>query len=203
MPTSKLGVVCFFDCVTMFLDCGYTICPDRVFHRIHVFIKVRPPTKINFFGAMPPKIRFTRFVFTLNNPTDATKAFLSDNYKKNFVRFVVTEETGESGTPHLQGAGAVAKQTYLNALQALISPTQKAHIEKQRGDNKQACDYCLKDVDKSPFHLMHGDWAVTAGSRWDTCSDHLVHPYASPFSTGNSCVNPPSPGCLFCRYVQV
>lgn len=52
-------------------------------------------------------------------------------------------ETGEQGTPHLQGYIVFPTVKRLAVAKALIS--DRAHLEPKRGSAKQAADYCIKD----------------------------------------------------------
>lgn len=139
---------------------------------------------------------YTRFCATLNNPTDETKSYLMDTHKENFIRFVCTEEVGANGTPHLQIAGCTKKQIRLRALQKLLSPTQKAHVERQKGSNEDNLKYCCKDKDKSDFHICFGDWTVKSGSRYSTEDMIRLH----EMNHGGD-DNYTHEDCLFCRYV--
>lgn len=56
-------------------------------------------------------------------------------------------EVGEQGTPHLQGYMQVNHDKYAR-LQKVMGT---CHMEKQKGDSKQAVDYCKKDGDFSEF----------------------------------------------------
>lgn len=139
-------------------------------------------------------MRFTKFAATINNPTSATKEHLKDTHEANFVRLVCVEEVGENGTPHLQIAGCTKKQVRLGALQKLLSPEQKAHVEKQKGTNKQQYDYCTKDIDKSPFSIDFGDWSVKERDRY--FSESLRH-----IQMHGGDLNFTHEDCIFCRYV--
>lgn len=85
--------------------------------------------------------RYTNFIFTLNNyeKNDETRiAMLGAKY------YVYGRESGESGTPHLQG--------YLHfknarTMKSMIKKLPGAHIEVRRGSHDQAREYCIKDGD--------------------------------------------------------
>jgi len=92
-------------------------------------------------------------VFTLNNPTDDEAQHLADLFEQDgggVEYLVMGRETGESGTPHLQGyvifTAAVRRNTAKNRL-----GSQRFHLEVSRGTPKQASDYCKKDGDYDEF----------------------------------------------------
>lgn len=82
--------------------------------------------------------RLRNFVFTINNPTDGCL----DELKQHACYMVAGQEVGESGTPHIQGyaelPGPVAQSTVVKWL-------PRAHLEKRKGNAKQAAQYCMKD----------------------------------------------------------
>ena len=84
-------------------------------------------------------------MFTLNNPTaeETVGSFLSNS--ESIEYFVFGRETGEEGTPHLQGYLQLNKKQTLKWLKKHIHKT--AHWEIMRGTPKQASDYCKKDGD--------------------------------------------------------
>jgi hypothetical protein len=55
---------------------------------------------------------------------------------------IVGWEVGESGTPHMQGYGELAKVTRWNTLKKLMP---RAHMEGRRGTQKEALEYCKKE----------------------------------------------------------
>jgi len=82
-------------------------------------------------------------VFTLNNPSslESTGTFLGEECEY----FVFGRETGESGTPHLQGYFCLKEKKSLKWLKEHIHPTM--HMEIMRGSPQQAAEYCKKDGD--------------------------------------------------------
>lgn len=73
---------------------------------------------------------------------DALRARLS---KEETVRYACfAKETGEGGTPHLQGYIAFKKQKTLLQCKAQIS--SKAHVEPCKGSEEQNITYCSKEV---------------------------------------------------------
>ena len=84
--------------------------------------------------------RSNRWVFTLNNYTNDEESHIQDIECKYLV---YGREVGEQGTPHLQGYVIFNKRIMMTRAKNLIS--QRAHVEKQRGKNQEAADYCKKD----------------------------------------------------------
>lgn len=77
-------------------------------------------------------------VFTINNYTEEVRQEVL-SFPWEYV--VVGQESGESGTPHLQCYGVfVKKQRYVK-----LSKKWKAHFEVARGTPLEASDYCKKD----------------------------------------------------------
>jgi len=66
-------------------------------------------------------------VFTINNPTELDEELLCD---ENVNYCIYGYETGDTGTPHLQGYAQFSNQLYLSAVK-LIMP--RAHIEMVKG----------------------------------------------------------------------
>lgn len=97
--------------------------------------------------------RAKRWCFTLNNWTqpeyDALSVASSDASAR-VVYLIFGKETGESGTPHLQGyvefQAAVRFTTVKNRL-----GLQRAHLQVARGSPQQNRDYCSKDGDYEEF----------------------------------------------------
>ena len=82
--------------------------------------------------------RARAWCFTINNPTSPTLPEIDCRY------LVYGRETGESGTPHLQGLIVFKNAKKFSQLKKQL-PT--AHLEVKRGTFKEASDYCKKDGD--------------------------------------------------------
>lgn len=91
---------------------------------------------------MPPT-RSRAYVFTINNYTATEEAALQATAAKYLV---YGRETGESGTPHLQGYIRLNQAKSISALSRQPG-FERAHIEPRRGSETQASDYCKKDGD--------------------------------------------------------
>lgn len=83
--------------------------------------------------------RYRNFCFTINNFTEEDIEGLK---KLDFHYLVGGEETGESGTLHLQGYCELKRQYMFTALKKAIP---RAHIEARRGKQVDAIKYCKKD----------------------------------------------------------
>lgn len=90
--------------------------------------------------------RFRRFVFTLNNYSDKE---YSDVCSLDCTWMIVAKESGENGTPHLQGAVILGKQLRLLQIKRLPG-FGRAHIEEMRGSPSDSVTYCTKQ-DPKPF----------------------------------------------------
>lgn len=109
----------------------------------------------------------TRWCFTLNNPTNEEISAL--NLKaSDFTYLVYGKETGDSGTPHLQGFVIFPRSVRLATAKRSIS--NRCHVEAARGTSKQASDYCKKDGDFEEFGTLPGE---QQGKRtdWDRYRD--------------------------------
>lgn len=81
------------------------------------------------------------YCFTINNYTDleyTTVQAIDCRY------LVVGKETGESGTPHLQGFVVFESPRSLSGVKKLMP---RAHLEPAKGTPLQASQYCKKDGD--------------------------------------------------------
>lgn len=97
------------------------------------------------------------YVFTLNNWTE-------DEYEKikkiSCDYLIIGKETGESGTPHLQGF--IYKKSVLT-FNGIKKSIPRAHIEAMKGTAEQASTYCKKE---NNFY-EHGEHPVGKGTRTD------------------------------------
>jgi hypothetical protein len=89
--------------------------------------------------------------WTLNNYTDEEEAALQALGEElpEIKYLVFGKETGENGTPHLQGFISFTGRKTLGYVKRLIS--DRSHQEVARGSPKQAADYCKKDGDFSEY----------------------------------------------------
>lgn len=94
-----------------------------------------------------------RWCFTLNNPTTQDSSDVADFLSSGDVTYgVVGRETGESGTPHLQGFVILVRPQRLSFLRNRVSV--RGHYERALGTSKQASDYCKKDGDFDEYGLF-------------------------------------------------
>lgn len=102
------------------------------------------------------------WVFTLNNYTDDDQTRLRTLGQSTDAQYLVYgRETGDGGTPHLQGYIIFTKRISFNTVKNTIG--ERAHIEKKCGTTEQAADYCKKDGDFEEF----GSRATKQGRRTD------------------------------------
>jgi len=99
--------------------------------------------------------------FTINNPTGWDDADI-EGLKQATVYGVVGKETGEEGTPHLQGFCRFASATRFDRIKRLLP---RAHLEVQRGATCQAAEYCKKDGDFQEWGDCPGE-RRNAKDRW-------------------------------------
>lgn len=100
--------------------------------------------------------------WTINNPTDADRAGAVAALGAA-VHGVFGAETGDSGTPHLQGYCEFKNARTLAQVKALLP---RAHLEIRKGSPRAAWDYCCKE-DTNP--TTHGERpeAPAPGKRTD------------------------------------
>lgn len=103
--------------------------------------------------------KFRGFVFTINNWSD-DDATLCMSLQETAQYLVVGKETGESGTPHLQGYVYFKSQRTFKSLKKMLP---RAHIEVAKGTAQHNRTYCTKDGD---ILIEHGTPPVQ-GSRTD------------------------------------
>lgn len=98
-------------------------------------------------GNRTASTRISRFVFTLNNPTEPEV----DSIKEYNCRWLCfgREIAPGTGTPHLQGACVVGKQTSIPTIKRHYG-FGRAHLEVMRGTPEDSLAYCSKE-DRDPF----------------------------------------------------
>ncbi len=112
---------------------------------------------------MAPAKMSKHWCFTINNPTD-------DDIPspEGWTYLVYGRETGDSGTPHLQGYGCREKRQRLSTLSKVMP---RAHLAIMRGTPLQAAEYCKKDGDFTEHGTMPDSQAQAASKaqkgRWD------------------------------------
>lgn len=90
-------------------------------------------------------MRSRGYCFTINNFTDDDIVYVMSLYDDNSADYLVAGfETGESGTPHIQGYVHFPNAVKFDSLKSII---YGAHIEQANGTPQQASDYCKKDDD--------------------------------------------------------
>jgi len=100
----------------------------------------------------------TRWCFTLNNWTqdeyNEICSRLSETMAVSLRYAVVAKETGEEGTPHLQGYFSGSKKYTFKQAKALIS--DRAHLEAAKAGDRENQTYCTKEGDYVEFGTPKG-----------------------------------------------
>lgn len=117
--------------------------------------------------------------FTLNNPTNVESTHIAGLIAstEGLVSYlVVGRETGENGTPHLQGFVQFSRRCALARCRRLIS--NRAHFEIARGTPLEASNYCKKDGDFNEY----GQLGVSQGKRsdWDKLKEFVLEKGSVP-----------------------
>lgn len=81
-----------------------------------------------------------KWVFTLNNYTSDELEQLEQLFE-GLEKWVIGEEVGEGGTPHLQGA--IVSPLRIRPIEKFKN--KRIHWEKMKGTDEQAFLYCMKD----------------------------------------------------------
>lgn len=103
-----------------------------------------------------------RWCFTLNNFSEEEKSSLESLFNSDACVYgIFGIESGDSGTPHLQGFVIFSTNQRFNAVKQLIG--DRAHLELARGTSVQARDYCKKDG----VFTEGGVFPASAGKRSD------------------------------------
>jgi len=95
--------------------------------------------------------RLRRFVFTLNNYTEEEYLDVTTRLTEYCKWMIVAKETGEQGTPHLQGACILEKQTAFSTIKTLPG-LRRARLAEMRGKPEDSVRYCSKQ-DLQPFEF--------------------------------------------------
>jgi len=109
---------------------------------------------------MAPSPKSTRWVFTLNNPTDDEEQLTAD-FLETTKYGIAGIEVGESGTRHIQGFFILESQQRLSYVRQAFS--NRAHYESAKGTSQQASDYCKKDGNYEEY----GALPTSQGKRTD------------------------------------
>lgn len=96
-----------------------------------------------------------RWCFTINNYGELDLEHLAGLIdEEDAVRYLVYQcETGEAGTPHIQGYIEFKKQWRFSRVKRLVSASGSAHLEMARGSSEQNRAYCQKEEGR-----LDGPW---------------------------------------------
>lgn len=125
------------------------------------------------------RIQTPRVAFTLNNFTERELQDVVSRVQEDDVRYaVIGEETGESGTRHLQGYIALnSKDRKGIKWWKEQGGLKRAHFEAARGSDLQNYEYCAaegKHADKQTHgHVSFGEPSGTEDSIWKKMYEDL------------------------------
>lgn len=105
--------------------------------------------------------RSTNWLFTINNPRNET---IPEQWTNDVKYCMWQAETGENGTPHLQGYLQLKKRSSLGTLKKLDAT---AHWEIRRGTHQQAVEYCSKEQTRTSGPFTYGQPTKGPGQRND------------------------------------
>lgn len=137
------------------------LCTNRSCEKKGLVVVLPSPLQ-NFVTKL--KMQGKHWCFTLNNPTEDEQIDLATHGEEIdtanlFSYLIFGRETGESGTPHLQGYVVCVNRERITTLKT-IPGFQRMHLEIRRGSAKQASDYCKKDGDFDEY----GTYPVGTGN---------------------------------------
>jgi len=93
---------------------------------------------------MPSK-QLRSVCFTTNNYDQETYTRILNFFEEEAKYWIIGKETGESGTPHLQGYATFKRKHTFDAVRNKLG--NRSHIESSRGTPRQNREYCSKDGD--------------------------------------------------------
>lgn len=101
-------------------------------------------TQVNTLGGgntkTPP--RYRKYIFTLNNWSQEEYEYIVKCLTLKHGEFIIGEEIGENGTPHLQGFVKFKNAIQFNTIKQIMP---RAHIERARGTIEENKIYCSKE----------------------------------------------------------
>lgn len=95
--------------------------------------------------------RARNWCFTLNNYSTDEQLSITALYPEKVCYLLFGRETGEEGTPHLQGYFKATSQVRLSAIKKWIP---RAHFEVAKGTPQQNYEYCTKESDFEEFGTL-------------------------------------------------
>ncbi len=113
-------------------------------------------------GKIAVSARYRHWVFTINNPNDADRLALKALIAmKHFKYCVYQEELGHSDTPHYQGYIEFKRTMRLSTVKRLLGG--RVHLERRRGTQQQARDYCMKEDGRISAPVELGTYVPISG----------------------------------------
>lgn len=102
--------------------------------------------------------RYRNVVFTLFTTKEEWKALLENAWNTNAFTYIVAqlEKAPGTGNFHIQGYCELEKQMTLQSVKQALGSDQ-VHIEKRRGSQKQAIDYCKKEESREEEAVEYGE----------------------------------------------
>ena len=103
----------------------------------------------------PQSSQAKSWVFTLNNYSELEYGEIETYLRESAAYACVGRETGENGTPHLQGYFRLKKQCRLSQLKDKCS--SRAHYEVARGTPASNRQYCFKEGSAYEVGVLPGN----------------------------------------------
>lgn len=105
-----------------------------------------------------------RWTVTINNPISTKDQWLE--HLQPYCKFIIlADETGDSGTPHIQGYIELENRLRFVQVKNLFKALDdtEPHVEQAKGNKKQNIEYCAKDGD----FVTYGPYDSNQGKRTD------------------------------------
>lgn len=154
---------------------------------------------------MPNQRKAKHWTWTLNNPTDDEEQKLVEAYEQGAIEYLVFgRETGDEGTPHLQGYTVFESPIRFTTVKHRLG-SARFHIEVSRGSPAQNATYCKKEDDFEEFGTLP---QTNQGRRSDLESfyewaDEVGQEQGYPITTPQAAERYPTVLTKFPRVMQV
>lgn len=129
---------------------------------------------------MPRISSAKRYCFTLNNYTEDEFQGIKNSVEALGEYGVIGEESGELGTPHLQGFVCFRKRVSFQTCKDRLN--SRCHVEVARGSPRQNREYCIK----GGKYWEHGECPSGGASNGRSTRDEVAREFVGAMADGGS-----------------